>query len=285
MVLGALVGVLAIVGLAIVFKKDITNFLSGGLTGAGEAISQGAQDINISITQAGEEIAKGAEQVGTGFSKTVIDPQVDALFKAKEFVEKSQQAQELGFSSIKELEIKTDPNRIQTIQDVTKFNPPNTVGFGIKSINEGKGLPDTPENRLKVLEVSQSQTMKDLGIAQPNNVQTEKTLTALAQESKNIQAETKPQPQIQNVNPFTNIASFIGRFGGQSQTKGVTQNIARNPPIPKPKPEIIVNQTGTGTTTNPFRSSQPDRTLVSPFLAGTGGKQTDRTKRPTRFSN
>ena len=58
---------------------------------------------------------------------------------------KEQQAKNHGFKSVAEFEKATDPNR-----DVGKFNPKGIIGYGILSINNGKGLKDTPENRAKL---------------------------------------------------------------------------------------------------------------------------------------
>ena len=43
---------------------------------------------------------------------------------------------------LKQFEKDTDPNR-----DATKFNPKGIIGYGILTINGGRGLPDTPQNR------------------------------------------------------------------------------------------------------------------------------------------
>jgi len=78
---------------------------------------------------------------------------------------KEKQKKEANFNgTIDQFEKSTDPQRkvllprtkpnSQGIIEGVKFNPPNTIGFGIKSINMGKGLPDTPENRQIILKAS-----------------------------------------------------------------------------------------------------------------------------------
>jgi len=245
--------VVGLVGLAFVFKDQIGSFLSGGLTDLGKGF-------NEALAGAGKSIDETAKDIDTSIKKTFVDPVKVFQFNQEANRLKTQQATEMGFSSVKELEIKTDPNRTSNLglDDLGKFNPPNTVGFGILGINQGRGIMDTPENRKLVLDFATKETNKEL------NVQTEKTLTALAQESKNVQAVTKPQPNRGFDRDRKNVF-FDKRFGGQQKTKAVTQEV-RNPVLPAPKPEIILNQSGTGTTTDPFRGSQPDKTLVSPFL-------------------
>ena len=63
--------------------------------------------------------------------------------------EKERQAEEAGFSNVDDFERETDPNSIFNIPktDFNKFNPKGSIAFGIKEINQGKGIPDTPENR------------------------------------------------------------------------------------------------------------------------------------------
>ena len=227
-----------------VFRDQITGTISGGF-----------DQLNKSIQQAGAGAQKTVGDIDTSIRKAVIDPVKVAEFDAKARAMKETEARDLGFQSVEEFEKKTDPNRIQSIQDVTKFNPPNTVGFGIKSINEGKGLPDTPENRLLVL--------------QSQGISTEKTLSSLAQESKNTQeVSTKVSTTSQNLidpNRPLNLTQFANRFGGQQTKKVTTQQITSEPKAPTPQDSLNPN-TGTGTSSDPFKAKQPDKTLVSPLL-------------------
>lgn len=58
MVVAVLVVVGAIILAVVIFKEQIANFVSGGLTGAGKSISEGAGNINTTIFGAGEEAGK-----------------------------------------------------------------------------------------------------------------------------------------------------------------------------------------------------------------------------------
>ena len=76
----------------------------------------------------------------------------------RQLEEKEQQSIDAGFDSVEEFERATDVTSIfnASLEDLDKFNPPNTIGFGIESLNEGRGIADTPENRQKLLDIIQS---------------------------------------------------------------------------------------------------------------------------------
>ena len=71
---------------------------------------------------------------------------LDTQFKSNSKKVKQEQARAAGFASTDEFEKATDTNR-----NLTKFNPKGVIGFGVKDINNGKGLKDTPENRQLLL--------------------------------------------------------------------------------------------------------------------------------------
>ena len=83
------------------------------------------------------------------FGNAIIDnaksKKLTNLFEKNTKLIKERQAKNLGFKSVADFEKGTDINR-----NVTKFNPKGVIGFGISSINQGKGLKDTEENREKL---------------------------------------------------------------------------------------------------------------------------------------
>jgi len=83
------------------------------------------------------------------------------------------------------------------LDELGKFNPPNTVGFGIAGIAGGKGLPDTPENRQKVFDFSRKGFQ--MGIPQ----------VIVGEQLKKLIADTRTQNK-------------PSRFGGQEKAKPVT---------------------------------------------------------------
>jgi len=106
------------------------------------------QQINRLI--AGDTIVDNAKKNAENAKSRRIELQ----FKTDARKLKQEQARKAGFASIDEFEKATDTNRTRE-DNITKFNPKGIVGFGIKSINGGKGIKDTPENRLIVLQKSQ----------------------------------------------------------------------------------------------------------------------------------
>lgn|GEM_PF-6242962 len=75
---------------------------------------------------------------------------LDTQFKTNSKKLKIEQARAKGFASVDEFEKATDTNR-----NLTKFNPKGIIGFGIKDINNGKGLKDTEANRQLLLQKTQ----------------------------------------------------------------------------------------------------------------------------------
>lgn len=61
----------------------------------------------------------------------------------KQVEQKEQDAKNAGFTNVLDYERATDTN-----QDPLKFNPSGTIGYGYPELNSGRGIPDTPENRI-----------------------------------------------------------------------------------------------------------------------------------------
>lgn len=76
------------------------------------------------------------------------------IFKTKAKKRKQEQARAAGFASIDEFEKATDPNRTRA-NNITKFNPKGIIGFGITEFNQGRGIKDTQQNRLLILQFTQ----------------------------------------------------------------------------------------------------------------------------------
>ena len=92
------------------------------------------------ITAEKRELEKQIKREDEGFLKTSVrilfgDKGVDNKieekaineFDEKALLQKSKEARNAGFETIREFEIATDPNR-----DLNKFNPPGIVAFGTK---------------------------------------------------------------------------------------------------------------------------------------------------------
>jgi len=75
----------------------------------------------------------------------------------RQLEEKEQQAIDEGFDSVEQFEKETDPTSIFNLDigDLDKFNPEGIIGFGIESLNEGRGIADTPENRDALFDILQ----------------------------------------------------------------------------------------------------------------------------------
>lgn len=88
----------------------------------------------------------------------------------KQLEQKEQESIDAGFDSVEEYERATDENSIfnTALDDLTKFNPPDTIGFGIESLNEGRGIEDTEENRLALFDIIQG--AGESGITSVNDI-------------------------------------------------------------------------------------------------------------------
>lgn len=97
LVVGALVAVGAVILAVVIFKDEIANFISGGLTGAGTAVSESLGGIHTSIFGAGEEFGMAAAKEA-------------AIKRAEAEIEKA--AKDSGFESVEAFNKASDSGSI-----------------------------------------------------------------------------------------------------------------------------------------------------------------------------
>jgi len=116
MVLGAILPIGIIIGLALVFRKDITNFLSGGLTGLGESLGAG-------LNQAGEDLDKFGKEQQKAFD---------------DFISQTQKDIDVTLSGINQAGIDAQANVNQFLTDAQKNFDANIAGIdaGVKDVQQ-----------------------------------------------------------------------------------------------------------------------------------------------------
>ena len=143
-----LVTAIFLIIIAVVFLPQLTNLINNVFKSKEEK----ARDSQIEKRNADEGILGQINRLLAG-NKIVDNAKTNKAvrdFDKAAKNKKERDAKNAGFKTVRAFEKATDSNRINS-SNITKFNPPNTVGFGILSINGGKGIPDTAENRQRIL--------------------------------------------------------------------------------------------------------------------------------------
>lgn len=150
MVVGVIVGIVAIVIGAAIFQPQIKDLFGAIIKKSPEQVVR-------------EERGAIANTTAFIFGEAALQNRqtIDSIntFNASANSQKLAAAKSLGFSSIREFEARTDTNATS----IDKFNPKGTVGFGILSINSGKGIADTPDNRILVANAQEQLTLNRIG--------------------------------------------------------------------------------------------------------------------------
>lgn len=121
------------------------------------------------ISKLGDITGKSLTGFSTGitdfFNSFDVSQQTEEQRKEQEATEiferqlegKEQQAFDAGFDSVEEFERETDTNNIfnASLDELTRFNPPNIIGYGISSLNDGRGIEDTAKNRQTLYDILQ----------------------------------------------------------------------------------------------------------------------------------
>jgi len=107
------------------------------ITDIGKATSDAFGDAGKNIT----DFFNSFENDGLTVEQKAKQDEAQNIFDSQ-VAQKKKDSIDAGFSSVEEFEKATDTNN-----DPLKFNPPNIIGFGFPNVNDGKGIPDTPQNR------------------------------------------------------------------------------------------------------------------------------------------
>lgn len=129
--------------------------------------------------------------------------------------EKEQQSRDAGFTSVEKFERATDTTSIfnASIEELTKFNPPNIIGFGIPSLNQGRGIADTTENRQLLFDTIQS--AGDRGISDVREVDFSGFGSTTTQEFGGFGAR-----EISTIEKRESITPIIKRPRGRTKIQG-----------------------------------------------------------------
>ena len=109
------------------FKDGIAPFLSDIGSNIGTSV-KGGFDSRF------KPFEKTDAQKETEKQQAIFDTQVK---------QKEQDAKDAGYTNVEDYEKATDTNN-----DPLKFNPDGVIGYGYTGLNNGRGLPDTPGNRI-----------------------------------------------------------------------------------------------------------------------------------------
>ncbi len=149
-IIGA-IGLTIVVALIFAFRnfdlkkisEDVSKGVDNFITDAGKGLEQFSRDAGENISSFSENITEGVESlINPEKSKETQQTRNTLDIFNRQVEEKKIEAKSFGFSDVEEFERATDTNR-----DPLKFNPDGIIGFGFPQLNEGRGIPDTPENR------------------------------------------------------------------------------------------------------------------------------------------
>lgn len=135
--IGLLVIAVAAIILIFTFRKFVFPAVGEFAVATGNAlgdIGEGFTDFFSSFDKTEQQKKDEAEIEKNKHALDVYDEQVK---------QKEKEAKEKGYASVEDYEKATDPNN-----DPLKFNPDGIIGYGYPELNGGRGIPDTPQNRI-----------------------------------------------------------------------------------------------------------------------------------------